>query len=141
MKDWLSPPDVATLASLERERDEAKRTLQMEWDKFANLVESVWKDRAEAAERERDEAIAAWDIENEKRHDAEEKLAALMPMLTLALSNLQALMEEMRQRAHEHARYQNVPCQCDSSWHVQEIQCWVDKLGTVLADLQEVKPR
>jgi hypothetical protein len=91
-------------------------------------------------------SLASLERENEARFkmlcDADERLvAATRPhhMLLQAVANLQALMEEMRRRAHEHARYQNVPCQCDSVWHVQEIQCWVDKIGTALADLQEVK--
>ena len=48
------------------------------------------------------------------------------PMLTQAVANLQALEAEMRG---------NVLCELN-----RKVQCWVDKLGTVLADLQEVQP-
>jgi hypothetical protein len=47
------------------------------------------------------------------------------PMLLQAVANLQALMDEMRCYVNTHGPH--------------DYQCWVDKLGTAIADLQEVK--
>jgi len=49
------------------------------------------------------------------------------PMLTQAIANLQALEAEMRTPHRLNMQYVAVVM----------AQCWVDKLGTVIADLQE----
>jgi hypothetical protein len=51
------------------------------------------------------------------------------PVLTQALANLQALEAEIRGEL-EQTEYCHVT--------LDEVQCWVDKLGTAIADLQEV---
>jgi uncharacterized protein (DUF885 family) len=85
-------------------------------------------------ERERDEAREQqqiyrqlWHVAEERAGAAEAKLAQPHPMLTQALANLKALEAEMSDRTF---------CSCENC---ARTKCWVDKLGTVLADLQEAK--
>jgi hypothetical protein len=74
---------------------------------------------------------------------AEAQISAPHPMLLQAVANLQALEAEMRhtvlvagQCSVERKRDRlSMAFEAEAN----RIQCWVDKLGTALADLQEVK--
>jgi hypothetical protein len=57
-------------------------------------------------------------------------------MLTQAIANLQALLEEMREASV-------LPLEeswSDNDW-TRTVQCWADKVGTAIADLHEVETR
>lgn len=48
------------------------------------------------------------------------------------LRALLALEKEIRARAAEFAAYRGAACQCEPSWHAQELTLFADKLAAVL---------
>jgi adenylyl- and sulfurtransferase ThiI len=136
---------TTSLASLERERDAGEQNYQF---LAATLKEQIA--RAKAAERERDDYRTAFNAASRAagiERDARMAIQAAQPhpMLVQALSNLQALEAEMRQFIVACRKYvSDHSCSThDAGAHngaATTAQCWVDKLGTVIADLQEVKP-
>jgi hypothetical protein len=123
----------AMVAQLQRERDEARRERDElraailpnpvgEWTQegFVNLAKAHQQDseRCDELQDEYGSITAGWRANAETR-----------PLLPQVLSNLQALEAEMR-------TVLGVGCIAVSP---PQFQCWVDKLGTVIADLQEVK--
>ncbi len=49
---------------------------------------------------------------------------------------LTALIAQLRERAAEHRCFHNVPCQCDSTWHADELDGWADQLESLLGSLR-----
>ena len=130
-------------AELERITAKAKNA-QLYWrltsDEPSVLIDDVARvcEIASALTQERDEARAQIEqarkmyegaADTARRKFAEAECAEAM--LTQALSNLKALDAELRALvAGDDGLYVSLA----------EVQCWVDKLGTVLADLQSAAP-
>ena len=51
-------------------------------------------------------------------------------------SLFRGLIEQIQTRAKEHREFPGVPCQCESSWHADELEGWADQLSVVLSSLQ-----
>jgi chromosome segregation ATPase len=142
------------LQQMERERDAGEQNYQFlaatlkeqiaECDRLRDLVRERDNDswdhaesrdalllRAEAAERERDEWRGRFETVDEERRGLLAVVDEPHPMLLQAMANLQALQAELR----------NDLCIEDCTYvSLDTVQCWYDKLGTAIADLQEVRP-
>jgi hypothetical protein len=120
------------LQQMERERDAGEQNYQF---LAATLKEQIAECdrllRAEAAERERDEWRGRFETVDEERRGLLAVVDEPHPMLLQAMANLQALQAELR----------NDLCIEDCTYvSLDTVQCWYDKLGTAIADLQEVRP-
>ena len=57
------------------------------------------------------------------------------------LTPLRGLIEQIQMRAKEQREFPGVPCQCESSWHADELEGWADQLSVVLSSIQETEEK
>jgi hypothetical protein len=67
-----------------------------------------------------------------ERDDLDRYLAGRTRELEALRSSLSVLVERMEQRKAEYRTYACVPCQCEASWHADEIDGWLAEIRHLL---------